>query len=175
MAEASAVVALGANLPSFAGGPLRSLRFAIERLNGLSVGDLQYSSPYGSAAVDCESGAPDFVNAVAIFTPLPVYQPGSLLRELQAIEQEFGRRRYESGIRSRTLDLDLVCLGDLVLDGPELVIPHPQAVERSFVLAPLAELVPELVLPGTAVSVRELLSGLPRSDYELVRLSWDES
>jgi 2-amino-4-hydroxy-6-hydroxymethyldihydropteridine diphosphokinase len=85
------------------------------------------------------------VNAVAeLRTAL---EPVALLHRLQAIEQRFGRVR---SVRNapRTLDLDLLLLGDCVMPGPELVLPHPRAHLRAFVLRPLAELDPGLELPG---------------------------
>jgi len=88
---------------------------------------------------------PDYVNAVAeLRTGL---DPHPLLRALLAIEQAHGRTR---GARNapRTLDLDLLLFDDRVLETPELVLPHPRLHERAFVLVPLAELAPGLVVPG---------------------------
>lgn len=86
--------------------------------------------------------------------------PLSLLRLLQSVEREAGRRR---GIRwgARTLDLDLLLLGDRVLATPELALPHPGIATRRFVLAPLAELAPGLPVPGTGATVAELLAAAP--------------
>ena len=101
------------------------------------------SSLYRSAPV--EASGPDFINAVAeLHTTLPAL---ALLHLLQAIEQDFGRMR---SVRNapRTLDLDLLCYGDAVLHSDELTLPHPRAHLRAFVLLPLAEIDPQLSLPG---------------------------
>ncbi len=101
------------------------------------------SSLYRSAPVD--AGGPDFVNAVLrLQTTLA---PIELLDALQAIEQAHGRERpYRNA--PRTLDLDLLLQGRRVMDTERLTLPHPRLHERAFVLLPLAELEPELVLPG---------------------------
>lgn len=101
------------------------------------------SSLYRSAPVD--AGGPDYVNAVAaIDTSLT---PHDLLHVLQAIELRFGRERpYPNA--PRTLDLDLLLHGDTRLADPELTLPHPRLHLRAFVLQPLAELAPALVMPG---------------------------
>ena len=175
MNETVAVIALGSNLPSQLGTPMQTLRRAMDRLQALSTAEVKFSSPYRNAAVGCEPGAPDFVNAVALLSPPPRLSALGLLRELQQIEADFGRRREGGRGASRPLDLDLICLGDLQMDTPELVLPHPRAGVRAFVLAPLAELLPDLVLPGEPVSVRELLADLSAAAGELRPLSWEES
>lgn len=90
---------------------------------------------------------PDFVNAAAkLGTALP---PLVLLRELQAVEVRHGRsREHERHWGPRSLDLDLLIYGELRMQTAELTLPHPHLHERSFVLYPLAELAPELVIPG---------------------------
>lgn len=88
---------------------------------------------------------PDFLNAVVVAdTSL---SPQALLERAQAVEQQFGRARVERW-GPRTLDVDIVSMGDLVLDEPGLVLPHPRAVERAFVLVPWAEADPAAALPG---------------------------
>ena len=103
----------------------------------------QVSSLYRSAPVD--ASGPDFFNAVlALHTHLA---PLALLDALQAIEQRFGRERpYPNA--PRTLDLDLLLIGDLVLHTPRLTLPHPRLHLRAFVLQPLLELAPDLCAPG---------------------------
>jgi 2-amino-4-hydroxy-6-hydroxymethyldihydropteridine diphosphokinase len=88
----------------------------------------------------------------------------SLLAALQRIERNAGRVR--SGVRwaARTLDLDLLLWGDQVIRRPRLVVPHPGLVVRRFVLAPLAELCPERVVPGTGRTVAQLLALVPPED-----------
>jgi 2-amino-4-hydroxy-6-hydroxymethyldihydropteridine diphosphokinase len=101
---------------------------------------------------------PRFVNAVAeLETDLP---PRTVLDRLLEIERRLGRRR-EPGARygPRTIDLDLLLYGETVLDGPGLTVPHPRLHERRFVLEPLAELDPGLLVPGRG-RVSALLAGL---------------
>ncbi len=90
--------------------------------------------------------------------------PLALLATLQRIERSAGRVR--SGVRwsARTLDLDVLLYGDEVIRGPALVVPHPGLVVRRFALAPLAELCPERVVPGTGRTVAQLLALVPRED-----------
>jgi 2-amino-4-hydroxy-6-hydroxymethyldihydropteridine diphosphokinase len=126
----------------------------MERL-GRVVGrsSLYSTEPVGFAA------QPRFVNAVAALeTELG---PRELLCGLLAIEQGFGRDR-SAGIANgpRTLDLDLLLLGDLVLREQDLQIPHPRLAERAFVLTPLAEIAPGVVVPGLGKSVGQLLGRL---------------
>jgi 2-amino-4-hydroxy-6-hydroxymethyldihydropteridine diphosphokinase len=102
---------------------------------------------YLNAALELESAAP----------------AAALLEVLQRVERAAGRRR---GIRwgARTLDLDLLLLEGQVIRRPGLVVPHPELVARRFVLAPLAELCPERVVPGTGRTVAELLARAPPED-----------
>jgi 2-amino-4-hydroxy-6-hydroxymethyldihydropteridine diphosphokinase len=88
----------------------------------------------------------------------------ALLEALQGVERSCGRLR--SGVRwsARTLDLDLLLFGDQVIRRPDLVVPHPGIVSRRFVLAPLAELCPERVVPGTGRTVAELLAAARAAD-----------
>ncbi len=89
--------------------------------------------------------------------------PKALHAVLQLVERGAGRRR---GARwsARTLDLDLLLYGDQVIDTPRLVVPHPSLVSRRFVLAPLAELCPDEVVPGTGLTVAQLLAAAPPLD-----------
>jgi 2-amino-4-hydroxy-6-hydroxymethyldihydropteridine diphosphokinase len=105
---------------------------------------------------------PRYLNAVLeLETELDA---AALLEVLQRVERACGRVR--SGVRwsARTLDLDLLLLGDQVVRTPDLVVPHPGIVSRRFVLAPLAELCPERVVPGTGRTVAQLLAAAPPAD-----------
>jgi 2-amino-4-hydroxy-6-hydroxymethyldihydropteridine diphosphokinase len=93
--------------------------------------------------------------------------PRSLLGLLREVETAAGRTR-DVHWGARTLDLDLLLVGDLVVQEPDLVVPHPGMDGRRFVLAPLAELHPELVVPGTGVSVGRLLEEAPELDLSPV-------
>ena len=138
--ESTAFVALGANL----GDAVATLRAALAALGRLPGTRLVRASRFVRSPSAGAPG-PDYVNAVAeLRTAL---DPLALLRALLAIEQTHGRRR---GPRNapRTLDLDLLLFDDLVLDTPELVLPHPRLHERAFVLVPLADLDAQRVVPG---------------------------
>jgi 2-amino-4-hydroxy-6-hydroxymethyldihydropteridine diphosphokinase len=157
-----AFVALGSNLGDSAG----IVRRAFDRLQTLSDAPLRRSSLWRSAPVDCPAGSPPFVNAVAGLRPRPEESPQSLLRQLQDLEAEFGRRRGKTPNEPRWLDLDLIAFGARTADLPGLVLPHPRAHRRRFVLQPLAEIAPEFVLPGQAKSAAALLEEL--SSIEMV-------
>jgi len=132
-----AYVGLGANLGTDLLATLTQAAQSLAALPGSRL--VALSSAWRSAPVD--AGGPDFLNAVAALdTTLP---PLEMLDALQAIEQAHGRQRpYRNA--PRTLDLDLLLLGDLVLDTPRLTLPHPRLSERAFVLRPLLEIAPEL-------------------------------
>jgi 2-amino-4-hydroxy-6-hydroxymethyldihydropteridine diphosphokinase len=87
-----------------------------------------------------------------------------LLAILQLVERAAGRKRVGARWSARTLDLDLLLLDDEVIRTPTLVVPHPGIMTRRFVLAPLAELCPERVVPGTGQTVAKLLASAPPAD-----------
>ena len=139
-ADRTAHIGLGANL----GDARATLQAALQALAGLpGCRLLQVSAVYRSAPVD--AAGPDFFNAVAaLHTGL---EPLPLLDALQAIELQFGRQRPHVNA-PRTLDLDLLLLGDLQLQTPRLTLPHPRLHQRAFVLLPLLEIAPDLAAPG---------------------------
>jgi 2-amino-4-hydroxy-6-hydroxymethyldihydropteridine diphosphokinase len=133
----TACVGLGANLGD-APAALRAAVRALQALPGTEV--QQVSALYRSAPVD--AGGPDYFNAVAALRT--VLAPHDLLQALQQIELAAGRERpYRNA--PRTLDLDILCMGDLRLDTATLTLPHPRWAERAFVLLPLADVAPECV------------------------------
>jgi 2-amino-4-hydroxy-6-hydroxymethyldihydropteridine diphosphokinase len=150
-------IAIGANL----GDRRAAVAFAVERLSahipGLTLSDLIETEPCGEGLQD----QPLYLNAAAVGdTALTARQ---LLDELLAIEQAYGRERPFPGA-PRTLDLDLILLGDACEDAPGLQVPHPRFRERFFVLGPLAEVAPELIDPITGLRVWELLRNLLRDE-----------
>jgi len=155
--NASAIVALGSNL----GDSRTILLRAFDRLQELSVQPLRRSSFWRTPPVDCPPGSPDFLNAVAALTARAGETPESLLRKLQALEREFGRQPKQVPNEPRPLDLDLIAFGSEVRASRELMLPHPRVHQRRFVLEPLSEVAPDLVLPGQSASVSELLAQLP--------------
>ena len=133
----TAFIGLGANL----GDRSATLSAALDRLDrveGIRV--VTRSSFHETAPVGGPAGQPMYLNAAAkLETTL---EPHALLSVLQQIELEFGRQRLERW-GPRTLDLDLLLYDSLVIETPELTLPHPLMHERPFVLAPLAEIAPE--------------------------------
>ncbi len=134
---------------------------ALARLEGLAAGSLARSSLWESTPVDCPPGSPVFVNAVGGFRPQTGETPESLLGKLQALEREFGRQPKQVFNEPRPLDLDLIAFGGETRAAPKLTLPHPRAHLRRFVLQPLSEIAPDLVLPGHSLSVARLLERLP--------------
>ena len=162
---ATVFIGLGANL----GDARTTLRAALDALQALAApGSFQASSLYASAPVD--STGPDYVNAVArLRTTLA---PHALLDALQAIELRFGRERpYRNA--PRTLDLDVLLFGvegdagGVVIEDERLTVPHSRAAQRTFVLAPLAELWPHGEIPG-AGRVADLLAAAMRDPAQRV-------
>ena len=136
-----AFVALGANL----GDPVSTLKSALEHMGRQAeIRLLATSSLYRTAPIGFRN-QPDFINAVVqIETSL---NPQELLAALLALENDFGRQRLEKN-GPRKLDLDLLLFDDLILETPTLKLPHPRLHLRAFVLAPLAEIAPQSVIPG---------------------------
>lgn len=151
-----AIVALGSNL----GDSPQIVRSAMEQLQQYSCIPLLSSSLWRNDPVGCPPGSPEFINAVAGLVPLPGETPETLLGKLQKLEREFGRQPGKVLNESRLLDLDLIAFGREVRDSAELRLPHPRACLRRFVLEPLTEIAPDLVLPEQSKTVLELLSHL---------------
>jgi 2-amino-4-hydroxy-6-hydroxymethyldihydropteridine diphosphokinase len=149
-------IALGSNL----GDRMANLRAARERLRQLTgVSEpIEASRIYETEPVNSTPDAGAYLNAVIEleFTGQPI----ALLDALQGIEAELGRPSKRPRNAPRTIDLDILYVGNLVLSNQDVVIPHPRLHQRRFVLAPLADVRPDLVLPGQERSVAELLVAL---------------
>ena len=148
-----AFVALGSNL----GDAEQNLLRAIEELRKLADGNLVRSGLWVSEPLDCPVGSPDFINAVVGFTTKSESSPELLLVQLQNMELELGRQTDQMPNSPRPLDLDIIAYGALRVNLADLVIPHPRAHQRLFVLKPLQEIAPHFILPGSTQTVTELV------------------
>lgn len=148
------ILMLGGNL----GNVRSSFDFAVQELcrNGFVL--QARSGAERSAAVDCVPDTPDFLDeAVMGFWG---GSPEELLKVTQNIEELAGRPRQHSSRESRKLDIDIILFGSRVLDTPELIIPHPRAAQRHFVLNCLRKIAPDAVFPDCGKSVMELFGML---------------
>jgi 2-amino-4-hydroxy-6-hydroxymethyldihydropteridine diphosphokinase len=154
MQSVRAYVGIGGNLDD----PLSHVRRAFQALAALPASQCVARSPlYRSTPVGGPPDQPDYLNAVAALDT--ALSPDALLAALQKIESAQGRvRNVRWG--PRTLDLDLLLYGALIRDDPRLTLPHPRLHERAFVLYPLYDLAPTLLLPGRG-RLREWLERCP--------------
>lgn len=155
-----AIVALGSNL----GNSQNIVHDAGLRLEQFSDEPVLKSSLWQTSPVACPPGSPKFVNAVIGFVPRADETPETLLAKLQALEKTFGRTNKKVLNEPRPLDLDLILFGGEVRSSPLLILPHPRAHERRFVLQPLNEIAPDLILPGQTQTVTQLLAHLPAGE-----------
>jgi len=158
-------IALGSNI----GERLGQLRKAYREVAKLSTGKtaVKHSSIYQTTPVDSPPDAPLYLNAVM---EIEFSKPAIVLLDaLMGIERLLGRPSKRPRNAPRIIDLDLLYLGNLTLNSPEIIIPHPRITRRRFVLAPLAEIAPDLILPGQSASIRNLLGDL-KSDEEVATI-----
>ena len=153
-----AFIGIGSNI-----APEKNIRAAL-RLLATSASIKSISTFYREPAIDRPS-EPDFYNGVvAIDTDLP---PMTLkLKLLRKIEAALGRRRSADKYASRTIDLDLLVYGDLVVSSKQLTLPDPDILTRAFVAVPLCEIAPELLLPGLGVPICEVAERLPKEGMQ---------
>ena len=164
-------VALGSNLGDRLGN-LRAARKAIVGLAGVQPPVLS-SAVYETDAIDCEPGAGKFLNPVLEFD----YKgdPTDLWKKLMEIESALGRLRDHACNVSRKIDIDILYAGEIHIDTRELQLPHPRLHLRRFVLQPLVDIRPELILPNQTKTVCELLAEFDESG-KVIRLTneWEE-
>ena len=130
-------IALGGNM-----GDVRArFQTALLMLAAGGLAHIRKASDYRTAPVDCVPGTPDFWNSALVGEWNGT--PQELLMLTQSVERRLGRPAQHSSRESRTIDLDILLFGDLKLNTPSLVIPHPRMHQRVFVLKPLRELLPE--------------------------------
>ncbi len=150
--DEAVVIALGGNLKGAHGSVEALLEAALARLPGEGLRLLARSRWWRSAAWP-DPAAPPYLNGVALVeTDAP---PRAVLERLLAVETAFGRVRSQPNA-PRTLDLDLIAHGRQVIDAPDLVLPHPRAADRLFVMGPLAEAAPDWIHPVSGRSARDL-------------------
>jgi len=161
-------VALGSNI----GDRLQNLRAARKATSDLAnvSPPILSSAVYETEPVDCEPGAGKFLNAVIEFD----YDgdPARLLEQLIQIEERLGRKQDHPQNVSRTIDLDLLYCGDARINDKRLQLPHPRLHLREFVLRPLADIRPDLILAGQKKTTRELLTEVEQSG-EVIRCADD--
>jgi 2-amino-4-hydroxy-6-hydroxymethyldihydropteridine diphosphokinase len=151
----TAAIALGSNL----GDSLSTLNAAVAHLDSLpDLSVLRCSSWYRTAPIGPPQ--PDYLNGCLILTTS--LTPQSLLQHLLSVETHFGRERRERW-GARTLDLDLLLFDDVILEEPELTIPHPRMNDRAFVLVPLAEIAADWIDPTTGQPIEHLASTVDRT------------
>lgn len=152
--SAPVAIALGSNV----GNRAAHVDWAVSRLrefiDGLLVSEYVETAPQG---VPADPPQHDFINAVV--TGHTALAPRALIERLLALEAERGRVRTTPGA-ARQLDLDLILYGNLVINEPDLIVPHPRFRERAFVLGPLAELMPAWIDPTTGQTILELAKAL---------------
>ncbi|MBA3909548.1 MAG: 2-amino-4-hydroxy-6-hydroxymethyldihydropteridine diphosphokinase [Rhodobacter sp.] len=181
------LVALGANLPFDGRDPAETLRAAVAALAKEGLPVLALSALYATPCFPPGAG-PDYVNAAAALDADGMVDVASMMALLHRVEARFGRERAQRW-GMRTLDIDLLAMGDSVLPDAEtqdhwrnlppeaqiraapdrLILPHPRLQDRAFVLVPLADVAPDWVHPRTGQSVRQMLAALPAADRDAVK------
>lgn len=149
-------IALGSNIEP----RLVYLQAARRRIFDLHAGTqpILCSRVYETSPVDCPTESPPFLNAAFEFST--EMQPQELLDKLKSIERDLGRQAAQKRNSPRTIDIDLLYCDDIVLSDSDLTLPHPRISGRRFVLQPLVDIRPDLILPHFTKSVQKLLEEL---------------
>ncbi|MEH6558448.1 MAG: 2-amino-4-hydroxy-6-hydroxymethyldihydropteridine diphosphokinase [Oceanicoccus sp.] len=154
-------IAIGSNLQQ----PLDQVNRAVTELAALPDCSLQAVSRWYQSNAIGPGTQPDYINGVAELNSQQ--SPIALLRLLQSIENCHHRKRLQRW-GPRTLDLDLLIYGELIVDDPDLTIPHPRMLERNFVLYPLMDIAPDLILPN-GLALSEFITSCPSTGLHLVQ------
>ena len=158
--HSSALIALGSNV----GDSVGTIERAFAELQKVSDEPIRRSSLWRTTPVDCPPASPSFINAAVVLTANAAETPESLLGKLQALEKQFGRQPKRVINEARPLDLDLIAFGNVVRNSPGLILPHPRAHLRWFVLQPLSEIAPDYILPHQTQTIAELLASLSSAE-----------
>jgi 2-amino-4-hydroxy-6-hydroxymethyldihydropteridine diphosphokinase len=157
-----AAIGFGSNLSSEWGDREANLREAIRRMGQL--GEVRAVSSFFDTAPVGYTEQPRFLNGTMLLET--ALEPLDLMRELLAIELAMGRDRTAAPPKGpRVIDLDLLLMGDVVMNRDGLTLPHPAMAERRFVLEPLAEIAPEMLDPLSGLTVRQMLGRLNHADH----------
>ena len=146
------LIAIGTNL----GDRREIVNWAFEALDSLVGGSVIRSSVWQTSPVDCPPDSGDYLNAAAAFPLTTALPPIELLQALKSLETQRGRRLTAARNAPRELDLDLLLYGDLTMGLAPLILPHPRALGRRFVLVPSAEVAGSVVWPGTDKTIAQL-------------------
>lgn len=164
MQSVPCAIALGSNL----GDSQTILKSALETLDrtpGISVEQRSHGYLTKALTLPDSPPQPDYLNQCALLKT--TFTPPELLQTLLAIERQFGRVRQQQW-SARTLDLDLLLFNDVILNTPDLQIPHPRMRDRAFVLVPLAEIAPNWVDPVTGATIDQLAQQVDHSGIKQV-------
>jgi 2-amino-4-hydroxy-6-hydroxymethyldihydropteridine diphosphokinase len=154
-------IALGSNL----GDRAAHLQSAVTAIREFAESPVLVSRVYETEPVDCPPGSPSFLNAaVEIGWSGDIHE---LLTRLQEIEKTQGRPGIRPKNDPRTVDLDILYADDLVLETPDLVLPHPRLKNRAFVLLPLADITPERKLPRCVNTLAEIIKSIDSIDCKV--------
>ena len=167
-------IALGSNLDSPLGDRLSNIKFARDLLEKLTPDgtDLIQAHVYQSEPLDCPEDSPVFLNTVIELS----YDgsPGELLRQTQTIERQLGRDVIREKNAPRIIDIDILYFGTDLYHDAFLTLPHPEMTHRRFVLQPLADIRPELILPGDDITIADHLQHLDSAEppLSLEQVNW---
>lgn len=150
------LIGLGSNR----GDSVQIVNGAMDRLAEFAEGRVRRSRLWRTSPVDCPPASDDFINAAAAFQPICGLTPEALLTALKMLESEYGRTPSPIKNAPRELDLDLLLFAQQTRSEANFVLPHPRAVDRLFVLAPAAEVLPDAVWPRTGLTIVQLLDRL---------------